>query len=167
MKHKIVSKLGKILMSINYIKICIIDDEEAYFNEDMISIANNAGFNCIERFNLVNAEIFKDLQTKPRDIVILDIKNVTSKEVAKDGLEVASILKRTTNSYIAITSAHQHHLSRRMIDVDYIIEDRLLTAVDFVELLIELTGNYLDKKIAFYKKIVFRIGFKLIKENAV
>jgi hypothetical protein len=154
-------------MSLNYVKICIVDDEEAYFNKDMLSIASNAGFKNIERFYKIDAKLFENLQTKPRDIVILDIKNITSKDVAKDGLGVASALKRTTNSYIAITSAHQLHLSRKMIDVDYIIEDRLLTAVDFIDILIEITENYLEKKMAFYKKVIFKLGFKIVKQNAV
>lgn len=154
-------------MSCDFLSICIVDDEEAYFNKDMLSIASNAGFKNIERFNQINIELFKDLQERPRDIVILDIRGIVSPNVAKDGLAVASTLKRTTNSYVVITSAHQHHLSMKMVDVDYIIEDRLLTAVDFVDVLIEIIENYLDKKIAFYKKIVFKLGFKLVKQNAV
>jgi len=165
MKHKILNKSGKLLMKLNPLKICIIDDEDIYFNKNMIDIANNTGFTHIDRYNKIDASLFKKLQTNPYNILILDIKGITEPDVAKDGLHVATTLHRTTDSYIVMTSAHQYHLNNKLTSVDYIIEDRLLTATDFVDYLIEIVNDCLTKKVSFYKNIGFKIGFALMKKG--
>ena len=165
MKIKIKSTLGRILMKLGGLKICIIDDENIYFNEGLLNLARENGFKNIERHYQVDSNLFKDLQKSPRDIVILDIQGVTTPDVAKDGLYLASSLVKNTNSYIVITSAHQFHLTNRITEVDYVIEDRLLTAVDFLEVLTEIVEDYLSKKTSFYSKIIFKVGFGLAKQG--
>ena len=165
MKIKLKSRVGRWLMGLNCISICIIDDESIYFNNDLIALAKINGFKNIERYHQVNKTLMQQLQENARDIIILDVQGVTTPDVAKDGLHLASSLARTTNTYIAITSAHKFHLTNRITEVDYVIEDRLLTAVDFLNELTNIVENYLEKKSNFYKNIVFKIGFSLTKQN--
>lgn len=167
MKHKVLTSVGRFLMKFSKLRICIIDDEDIYFNPNMLEIANNAGFYSIDRFSNVDNKLFQILQKRPYDIVILDVKGVSDEPVAKDGLHIASILYKTTNSYIVLTSAHQFHLNNKMTDVDYIIEERLLTAADFVDTLIDIANDCLSTKIVFYKNIIFRVGFMMVKKAAV
>jgi len=165
MKIKIKNTLGRLLMKFGGLKICIIDDEKIYFNDNLLSMAKENGFNNIERHYQVDANLFNDLQKSPRDIVILDIQGVTTPDVAKDGLHLASSLIKNTNSYVVITSAHQFHLTNRITEVDYVIEDRLLTAVDFLEVLTDIVEDYLSKNTMFYKKVIFKIGFGLARQG--
>lgn len=165
MKINLNQSLGKFLMRISSIKICIVDDEEIYFDKQMIELAKLNGFKNIERYTKIDSDLFEDLQKSPRDIVILDIQGITSPEVAKDGLQIASSLSKNTSSYIVVTSAHQFHLSNKLTKVDYVIEDRLLTQVDFLDTLIQITEDYLEKKTTFYKKVAFKVGFGLVKQG--
>lgn len=165
MKVKLKTTLGRLLMKLGKIKICIIDDEEIYFNENSINLAKENGFHHIERHYNLDSLLFSDLQKSPRDIVILDIQGITSPEVAKDGLHAASSLVRNTCSYIVVTSAHQFHLTNRITEVDYIIEDRLLTTADFLEILTLIVEDYLSKKTSFYKKVIFKFGFSLARQG--
>lgn len=165
MKIKLKTALGRLLMRLGKINICIIDDEEIYFNENLLAMARENGFSNIERHYNLDLTLFADLQKSCRDIVILDIRGVTSPDVAKDGLHAASSLVRNTSSYIVVTSAHQYHLTNRITEIDYVIEDRLLTAVDFLEELTLIVEDYLSKKTSFYKKMIFKVGFALARQG--
>jgi len=165
MKIKLTNTIGRWLMALDAPKICIIDDEEIYFNDDLLNLAKESGFKKIERHQLVDSVLLKNLLEDPRDIIILDVKGVTTPNVAKDGLHLASSLANKTNSYIVITSAHKFHLTNRATDVDYVIEDRLLTAVDFLSELTNIVEGYLARKSSFYKRIAFKTGFALAKQG--
>lgn len=165
MKHKALKGIGKFLMKINNVNICIVDDEDVYFNPNMLEIAKNVGFKKIDRHSKINNSLLGRLQKKPYDIVILDVQGITEPDVAKDGMQVASLLNRTTSSYIVITSAHQFHLVNEMTQVDYVIENKLLTAADFIDELIEIVDDFLTKKSSFYKNILFKIGFSMVKKG--
>ncbi|ENM5736344.1 response regulator [Vibrio mimicus] len=152
-------------MKLNNVNICIVDDEDIYFNADMINIANDAGFEKIDRYSKIDNTLLSRLQKKPYDIVILDIQGITEPDIAKDGMQVASLLSRTTCSYIVVTSAHQFHLVNDMTKVDYVMENKIQTTADFVDELIEIVDDFLNKKSSFYKKVLFKIGFSMLKKN--
>ena len=166
MKHKMINGLGRLLMKINALSICIVDDEEIYFNAAMIKTAKNAGFTRIERYQKIDRDLLNRLQEQSYDIVILDIKGITDPAVAKDGMQVASLLNRTTNSYVVITSAHQFHLVNEMTNVDYVIENKLLTSADFIDELIEIVDDFISRKSTFYKNLLFKTGFSMVKKVA-
>lgn len=165
MKHKPLMTIAKILMRINNIKICIVDDEAVYFDDRMLEAAKNAGFEKIDRYSLIDGALLSRLQNKPYDVIVLDVQGVTEPSVAKDGLQVASLLSRTTSSYVVITSAHQFHLVNDMTKVDYVMEDKLLTTADFLDELIEIVDDFLTKKSSFYKNIIFKAGFSMLKKG--
>lgn len=167
MKDKFLARLAKLLMKSGSMKVCIIDDESSYFNAEMINAAESAGFANIERHSRISNSLFKNLHENPRDIIILDVKGVTDPNVAKDGLAVAQSLYRRTNTFVVITSAHQFYLRDIHQDFDYIIEQRLLTIVDFIEELHNITKICLDKKRRFYQNVVFRIGFSLMRRTTL
>ncbi|ENO1896857.1 hypothetical protein ACOIXN_004600 [Vibrio vulnificus] len=152
-------------MKLNNVNICIVDDEDIYFNADMINVANDAGFEKIDRYSKIDNTLLSRLQKKPYDIVILDIQGITEPDIAKDGMQVASLLSRTTCSYIVVTSAHQFHLVNDMTKVDYVMENKIQTTADFVDELIEIVDDFLNKKSSFYKKVLFKIGFSMLKKN--
>jgi hypothetical protein len=165
MHKKYTTKLGKWLMEKNCLSICIIDDEEAYFNEKMLRSATRAGFIGIRRFKMVDQRLYNRLVDTPFDIIILDIKGCVHPTVAKDGLALARNLKEHTNSYIAITSAHQFHLSNQTVCADYVIEQRTLTIVDFINELKTIVTHFMDNHMKIYKNIGFRLGFSLAKSS--
>lgn len=165
MKHKALKGVGKFLMKLNNVNICIVDDEDAYFNRDMLEVANDFGFSNIDRYSKIDAALLKRLQKKPYDIVILDVQGITEPEVAKDGMQVASLLNRTTSSYIVITSAHKFQLINDMTKIDYVIENKLLTLADFIDELIDIVDDYINKKTSFYKSIFFKVGFSMVKKG--
>lgn len=165
MKIRLTTQIGRWLMALDSPRICIIDDEEIYFNDSLLSLARKNGFQHIERYHIVNSELLKTLLEDPRDIIILDVQGVTTPDVAKDGLHLASSLTKKTNSYVVITSAHKFHLTNRVTDVDYIIEDRLLTAVDFMSELTNIVEDYLTKKSSFYRKVAFKVGLSIAKQG--
>ena len=115
-------KIGKWLMNLQPVNITIIDDQGAYFNPGMISKANKVGFKNISRLNYITPEVFDNLLDNPPNIIILDIKGIVDPTIAKDGLEVASIMHKSTNSFVVVTSEHQFHLKNRINNTDYIIE---------------------------------------------
>lgn len=49
MKESIYIKVGKFLMKHGNLRICIVDDQKTYFSENIIQVANSAGFKNIER----------------------------------------------------------------------------------------------------------------------
>ncbi len=163
MKHKPLSKIGKLLMKFNAYKICIVDDEETYFNTKMLTAAKKAGFENIDRYTTVNNRLYNKFLSDYYDLIILDIRGCTDEKVARDGLSLAANLSKRISSYIAITSSHQYHLSNETIQADYVIENRSLTNVDFIEILHIMVADSLGKKVKWYKKILFKIGFSLLK----
>ncbi len=165
MKEPVLCTLGKWFMRIWPISILIVDDERAYFNPQMIKAARDAGFPKIRRLYKVDATILRELQTRPPDIIVLDIRGVTTDDVAKDGLALADHLRKNTNSYIAVTSAHQYHLTNRITDVDYVIEDRLLTIVDFIEHLNTMSRDCLSRRKRFYQRIGLRMGLFFLRHS--
>jgi hypothetical protein len=48
-----------------------------------------------------------------------------------------------------------------------VIEDRFLTAVDFVEELRQITDKYIASKVRFWGKLIFRMGLSLTKHALV
>ena len=165
MKHKPLQGIGKFLMKLNNVNICIVDDEDIYFNKNMLNIASNAGFTKIDRHSKIDNSLLNRLQKKPYDIVILDVQGITEPDVAKDGMQIASLLSRTTSCYIVVTSAHQFHLVNDMTKVDYIMENKIQTTADFVDELIEIVDDFLNKKASFYKKLLFKAGFSMLKKS--
>ncbi len=165
MKHKPIVYISKQLMKWGDYKICIIDDEDIYFNKTMIRMAKEAGFVNIDRYSTVNDRLHKKILSDYYDLIILDVRGSTEPSVAKNGISLASSLSKRISSYIAITSAHQYHLSNETIKADYIIENRTLTNVDFIEVLHVMVADSLDRKVSFYKKILFKVGFALFKQS--
>lgn len=166
MKQKALTWVGETLMKIDAPKICIVDDEDIYFNESMLAAAKNSGIGNIERHSTIGTELLTRMQTKPFDILILDVKGITEPHIAKDGMHIASLITRTTNTYVAVVSAHQFHLINAMNDVDYYIENKLMTITDFVDELHTIIDEYLQKKSSFYKKIIFKVGYSIMKNSA-
>ena len=158
MKNKYTNRLGKFLLKLTPLKVCIIDDTKAYFNEQMLLTASASGEYCFEREFKCNSIILNDLLKYPRDIVIIDIKGTTTEDIGKDGFDVAKVLLQKTSSFIVTTSAHKFHLKNRDQYGDYVITDRLLTAIDFIEELETISSIYLKRKIKFYQKITFKVG---------
>jgi chemotaxis response regulator CheB len=156
--------IGRKLMSLGKLKIYIIDDQETYFSKNILEIVKKAGFSSIERYYIVNKELLEKLLSDPPDIIILDIKGITEKDVAKNGFGIAKVMFEKTNSYVVVTSAHKFYLHETHKQYDYVIQERLLTAVDLIDELTNIVENYLKYKINFYKKITFRIGFKIVKK---
>lgn len=165
MKEWLTTKVGRGLMKQFPLRICIVDDEAAYFSAQMRSIAAEAGFPKIERFGKVDAPTLEEFLRTPPDVFILDIRGITTKDVAKDGFALAGLLYDQTPSFIVITSAHKFHLHEYHKKYDYIIKQRLLGAVDFLEELCTITDLYLSAKLKAYKKLAFRIGFKVAKKS--
>ncbi|MBM4025763.1 MAG: hypothetical protein FJ280_10200 [Planctomycetes bacterium] len=110
MRDKLVVRLGKKLMGLGALRICIVDDVASYFNEQMIAIAKEAGFTRIERLYVLDAGKLEDLLACPPDIIILDIKGITEKSVAKDGFAVARLMFEKTHCFVVVTSAHKFYL---------------------------------------------------------
>lgn len=163
MKNKPLTFIGKQMMKWGKYKICIVDDEDIYFNRKMLNIAKESGFTFIDRYRVVDNDLHRKILKDEYDLIILDVKGSTDNKVAKDGINLASSLNGKISAFIVLTSAHQFHLSNETIKADYIIENRNLTNVDFIEVLTDIVGQSLDKKIKFYKKLVFKTGFKLLK----
>lgn len=163
MKNGVVGKLGLGLMKLNPIRVIIIDDVETYFNHQMLSIAGANGTISFERYNLCDVNLLNSMVSNPRDILIIDIKGTVSADIGKDGFDIAKHIFQNTTTFVAVTSAHKYHLKNRTNYGDYIMEDRLLTPVDFTEELNSMVGQYLKKKKRIYQKIGFRLGKYMFK----
>ena len=161
MRDKLLLRLGRKLMSAGNLRICVVDDQGTYFNENMLAVARAAGFSHIERYYLIDNQRLRKLLHSPPDIIILDIKGIADKGVAKDGFGIAKLMFDKTSTYVVITSAHKWYLHETHKDYDYVIEERFLTAVDFVDELQRITERYLASKVRFWRKVVFRIGLSL------
>jgi hypothetical protein len=164
MKDKLLVKLGKRIMRAGRLRICVVDDKRTYFHENMLATAKAAGFSHITRYYVIDEHLLQHLLISPPDIIILDIKGVADKRVAKDGFGIAKLMFERTNTYVVITSAHRFYLRETHTKYDYLIENRFLTSVDFVEELAMITDKYLKTKIRFWGKLVFRLGFFLAKK---
>lgn len=158
MKNKVVNGFGKTLMRLSPIKVVIIDDVKNYFDEQMIRLATSNGNVKIERYYKCDQNLLDSLTNVERDILILDIKGTVDRSLGKDGFDIARYLSNKTSTFIAITSAHKYHLKNQNNFGDYILENRLLTPIDFVEELDVIITLYLKHKIGFYKKGIYRIG---------
>ncbi len=167
MKNKPQLSAGKLLMKLGKLRICIIDDEAGNFNPQMLQLASDAGFKHVERYHKIDKVLLSNLLKSPPDIIILDIKNVTTSDVAKDGFGVAKVLYEQTNTFIVITSAHKFHLHEYHKSYDYVMQQRLLTAVDFLDELNKIIEIYLSNKIRFYQKAVFRLGYAVAKKALI
>lgn len=154
---------GKWLMQLRKLRILIADDEATYFNPQMLALANAAGYHGIERISTIDNECLKSIVSNPPDIIILDVKGVCTPDVAKDGIELANLLSRETSIMVVITSAHKFHLRGSVVSVDHVIEERKLTAVDFVDELSTIVDKLLCEKVRFYKHLTFRAGFALAR----
>lgn len=133
MKNGILNGIGKNLMKLSPIKIVIVDDVSTYFNEQMLSVASANGNITFERYSKCDSILLKSLVSNPRDILIMDIKGTVTNDIGKDGFDVASHVVKNTTTFVVITSAHKYQLRNRMNQVDYVIEDRLLTPIDFTD----------------------------------
>ena len=158
MKNKFLNNFGKGLMKLSPLKVIIIDDVETYFNEQMLSIASANGNITFERYKKCDATLLKSMVANPRDILIMDIKGTTAKEIGKDGFDVAKHVFENTSTFVAITSAHKFHLKNQKNYGDYIIEERLMAPIDFVEELNHMIEILLKNKYSLYKKGLYRIG---------
>lgn len=167
MKLKWQHKVGRFLMKLQPLKLVVIDDVESYFNKNMLDLANTMGFSKIERLYYIDKKILQRLLVSPPDIIILDIKGIVNSEIGKDGFDIARTMMRETNTYVVVTSAHRYKLKNENSEYDYIINNRLLTAVDFLEELHSIVSDAFELKINWYKNIAFRIGFGLIKKILV
>jgi hypothetical protein len=163
MKNGLFGKIGLLVMKLSPIKVIIIDDVDTYFNEQMLSIASANGTITFERYTQCDSNLLKSLVSNPRDILIIDIKGTVSGDIGKDGFDVAKHVFLNTQTYVAVTSAHKYHLRNRTNYGDYVMEDRLLTPIDFTEELNSMIDKYLKKKISIYQKIGFRFGKYLFK----
>lgn len=164
MKNKVLHSFGKGLMKLAPIKIIIIDDVATYFNEQMLSTAAANGNISFERYSKCDATLLKSLVSNPRDILIIDIKGTVKKDIGKDGFDVAIHVHKNTNTFVVITSAHKHHLKNQTNYGDYVIEDRLLTPIDFSNEINYIIDLYLKRKIATYKKFIYMIGKLMIRK---
>ncbi len=160
----VLNSFGKGLMKLTPIKVIIIDDVATYFNEQMLSIASANGNLTFERHKKCDATLLKSLVANPRDILIVDIKGTTTPDIGKDGFDIARHVFENTNTFVAITSAHKYHLKNQKEYGDYIIEDRLLTPIDFTNEINHIIDILLKRKIRIYKKLTYRIGKSLIKK---
>lgn len=167
MKIRIGTRLGRRLAGAASPKIYIVDDEEAYFTPVMLGVAASAGYSRIQRYYRVTPREIDGWMKNPPDIFILDIKGISSPEVAKDGTGVAALLQRETSAYIAVTSAHQFHLKNVHRNFDFVIEERLLTAVDFVEVLDQIVADYYSRHTRLLKRVAFRLGRGLMGISAL
>jgi len=163
MKNDLILGFGKLLMKLQPLTICIVDDVETYFNEGMLNFASVHGQITFERWSKVDKISLKNLVSKPRDIVILDIKGIVDPAIAKDGFDIANYLMKNTPSFIVTTSAHKFKLQNINNYGDYVITDRLMTPLDFVEELNSIIDVYIKMKLKPYKKLLFRIGFTIAK----
>lgn len=155
--------LGKWCMRKGKLKIVIADDEAAYFTKKMLSTAKNAGYHGVERLQQIDAAMLQQLLRHPPHIVILDVRNVCTPDVAKDGIELARMLLRETPSMVVITSAHHFHLRSTLTNIDHIIESRKLTAVDFVNELSVIVDKYMSTKSRFYQHWFMKVGMALAR----
>ncbi|MBK8288926.1 MAG: hypothetical protein IPK95_10115 [Cellvibrionales bacterium] len=162
-QSEMLAKLGKWLMQRGALRIVIADDEDAYFNEKMLSAAKNAGYHRIIRISYVTQDVFSSWLKKPPEIIILDVKNVCDPSVAKDGIELARTLLRETSSMVVVTSAHKWHFRKSLPQIDYFIENRQLTSSDFVDELSSIVNFFLSKKSKFYRHILLKFGIYLAK----
>lgn len=167
MRDRFVVSLGKKLMGAGRLRICIIDDQPTYFNDQMLAIARAAGFSHIVREYVVDNDRLERLLSNPPDIIILDIKGVTDGKSAKDGWGIAKLMFDRTSAYVVVTSAHRFFLHETHRDYDYLIEDRFLTGVDFVEELVRIADRYLRSKARFWAKPVFRLGLFLARRALI
>lgn len=163
MKNGIIGKIGQGLMKLSPIKVIIIDDVETYFNEQMLNIAGAKGTVTFERYPTCDANLLKNLVSNPRDIMIIDIKGTVSPDIGKDGFDVAKHIFQNASTFVAVTSAHKYHLKNRTNYGDYVMEDRLLTPIDFTEELNCMIDQYLKKKKKMYQKIGYRVGKSLFR----
>lgn len=152
-------------MRLSPLKICIIDDVDSYFNEEMLSLARNSYPIHFERWSSIGHNELNDLTLHPRDIVILDIKGIIKDNIGKDGFDVSKHLMNNTRSFVAITSAHKFQLQNKNVYGDYVLTERLMTPIDFVDELNSMISLYLSRKQKVYQKIFYKIGFKLLKAN--
>jgi hypothetical protein len=165
MKIKFVTRIGKLMMRLGSIRIIIIDDKKTYFNKQMLDLARASGFYGIKRLYKIDNDILKNLQKNPPDILILDIKGIAEQNVAKDGFGIASLFYKNSYSYVVITSAHSFQLGEIHKEFDYIIQERNLTAVDFIEELEKIVTDYLERSVKFYQKFIFKIGFQIVRKT--
>lgn len=163
MKNGYFSKIGQALMKLSPIKVVIIDDVATYFNEQMLSVASAKGNITFERYSICDANLLKSLVANPRDILIVDIKGTVSPEIGKDGFDVAKHVYSNSNTFVATTSAHKYHLKNRTNYGDYVMEDRIMTPIDFTEELNSMIETCLKNKRKIYQKVGYRIGKKIFK----
>jgi len=155
--------LGKWLMQKNCLRILIADDESVYFTKRMIDAAHTAGYHGIERVSQIDDLKLQEILEFPPHVIILDVKGVCPPDVAKDGIELARLLVRETPSMIVITSAHHFHLHSTLTEIDYIIESRTLTSVDFINEISSIVDKYMKIKSKPYQNLLMKLGLKLAR----
>ncbi|MCD6175255.1 MAG: hypothetical protein J7K65_05740 [Planctomycetes bacterium] len=163
MKEPLQQKLGRFLIRRSRLRICIVDDEEACFPPLMLEVAESAGYTDIERLGIVDNKTLKRFLADPPDIFILDIKGVVTPDVAKSGFDLAKLLHEETAAFIVITSAHKFHLKDYHKSYDYVLNEKMMTAVEFIGEIAIIVDKYLSTKVRCYQKLVLKAGFKLGK----
>ena len=162
MKDKLLLAIARQFIKRGHLKILIVDDKNDFFNETILSVSRAIGYN-IERCYYIDEPRLEQIIKSPPDLIILDIKDICDPKVAKDGFQIASLLTGNTNSYVALTSSHMFHLESIHKAYDYIIGQRLLTALDFNSELEIMIDEYLSTKVRFYNKVLLRVGLKIMK----
>lgn len=163
MKNGFINRFGKNLMKLAPVNVIIIDDVSTYFNEQMLSVASANGNISFERHSKCDSILLKSLVTNPRDILIMDIKGTVHKDIGKDGFDVVDHKIKNTTTFVAITSAHKYQLKNRLNEVDYVIEDRLLTPIDFSDEMNIMIDKYLKIKTKIFGKLSYKVGKKIFK----
>lgn len=160
------NKVGRAIFERYQPSIVIVDDTKANFGKVLLEHAKRCGYNRIDRIHYVRSAELDQLITPGKyDVIILDIKGVVHPDIAVDGLQLSELIRRSNSAYLALTSAHQYHLDKRTLQADRIIENRIMTAVDFVKLLDEITEELLERKIKFAKKLGLRAASFLLKKS--
>jgi hypothetical protein len=159
--------LGRYFLKLACVRILIVDDNEAYFPSPWLTRASSQGYGMFERLYFVKSDDLDRLLATPPDIIIMDVRGVVDKSIAKDGIGLAKIFKRDTHAFVCLTSAHYFHFKNAHRDAsDRYIEARNLTYVDFVSELDKTYEGYLGAKIKLWRKLALKTGFALLKHGS-
>jgi hypothetical protein len=167
MREKITFLIGKKLMKLSNIRICIIDDKYSiYFSEEKVSLLEFAGYK-VERIEYIDSRDTLDrLLMSPPDILVLDIKGIADPSLAKDGFDLATIFNKETKSYIVVTSEDLYQLENIRRNYDDVLP-RELSAVELYEHMEKMIKKMIELKYNFYQGVTLKIGMKLIKKSAL
>lgn len=161
------SKIGRAIFRRYQPSFVIVDDVKTNFGPVLLRHASASGYQKIDRIYFVKSkELSRLVKPDGYDVIILDIKGVVDTSIAKDGLQLSELIRRTNSAYLALTSAHQYQLDKRTLSADRIIEDKIMTAVDFVKVLDEITEDLIERKLKLFRRFALKISLFAIKKTA-